>query len=237
MVMIFPKAQKLARTYDWYKTMRLVPTRYRGYFFKENMTLPQQSTPEPGFCQVCEEEDAVRYYAISSKDIVLCGTCAMLAQKKESVAVDVKKSNSYAVGFLGAMIFAVLGIIAWTYVGLFLTKFTTPLVVLLAYLVHAGYFYFKGPIGKATSYIILFSILLSIAIATLTTMVIELTQHGYSIEASFAAWFKGYGVFAMWFRESFFSFVIGFVVWLWLVSGVKAKDEVVNTTDNFATAD
>jgi len=68
-------------------------------------------------------------------------------------------------------------------------------------------------------------------------MVIELTQHGYSIEASFAAWFKGYGVFAMWFRESFFSFVIGFVVWLWLVSGVKAKDEVVNITDNFATAD
>lgn len=234
--MIFPKAQKLARTYDWYKTTRLVPARYRGYFFKEDTVLPE-ATPDPGFCQVCEEEEAVRYYAISNQDVVLCGTCALLAQQKESAAEEVKEGNSYIVGFLGAMVFAILGIIAWTYVGLFLTKFTTPLVVLLAYLVHAGYFYFKGRVGKVTSYIILSAILLSITLATLTTMVIELAQHGYSIEASFAAWIKGYGVFAMWFRESFFSFVIGFVVWLWLMAGAKAKGDAVTPADNFATAE
>ena len=235
--MIFPKVQKQSKAYDWFKATRLLPTHYRGYFIKEDSAV-SDLRPSPEFCHICEETDTIRYYAINSQPVILCDDCISLVQYREEGPRETTVSATrYWLGFLGAMIFAILGIVAWTYVGVFFTKFTTPLVILLAYLVQKGYAYFKGGSGKARSSVVLVAIMLSIALASLTTMLVELMQHGYSFADSLMAWTKGYGVFEMWFKETFIAFVIGFVVWLWFTSATKDKAVADSCATKLASAE
>ena len=235
--MIFPKVQKQSKAYDWFKATRLLPTHYRGYFIKEDSAV-SDLRPSPEFCHICEETDTIRYYAINSQPVILCDDCIAVAESRVAVATENSASaTSYGVAFLGAMAFAILGIVAWTYVGVFLTKFTTPLVVLLAYLVYKGYHNFNGKSGKKGAYTILAAIMLSIALASLTTMLVELMHHGYSFSDSLMAWAKGNGVFQLWFNETFIAFVLGLVVWLWMSSESKEKVAHIDNTAELAAID
>ena len=119
--MIFPKVQKHSKAYDWFKATRLLPSRYRGYFIKEDSVVPDLR-PSPEFCQVCEETDTIHYYSINSQPVVLCDDCIAVAVSREEVpTVAATNEGNYLSAFLGAMTFSILGIVAWTYVGVFLT--------------------------------------------------------------------------------------------------------------------
>jgi len=184
--------------------------------------------PEQNNCHHCLTRENLDYYNSNNNGILLCKACFQEVQDSfsEFGQGEQAENKNYLIGFLGSIVFSLLGIIAWVLMAAYLDKLHSAMAILIAYLGIKGYQYFKGRHGKLTKYIIIFSNVLCILVANVATIIVELMKIGLSVSQSFAM-FQIDGI-----KEGLFhdlkgnimiSFILAFFVWIWLF--VQLKDE------------
>jgi len=184
--------------------------------------------PEQNKCHHCGTRENLDCYNSSNSGILLCNACFREEENRFSEFEQEKYAGNknYLIGFLGSIVFSILGIIAWVLMAAYLDRIASTMAILIAYLGIKGYQYFKGQHGKLTKYIIIFSNILCILIANVATIIVELMKIGLSVSQSFAM-FQIEGI-----RDGLFhdlkgnimiSFILAFLVWIGLF--VQLKDE------------
>jgi hypothetical protein len=175
--------------------------------------------PEQDKCHNCGTKDNIKYYDLNNSGILLCSTCYREIENSH-YAIEREKyaeNKNYLTGFLGSIVFSILGIIAWVLVAVYLERIALAMAIVIAYLGIKGYEYFKGQRGKLTKYLIVISNIICILIANVATVIVMLINEGLTISESFAELQTNEVAKDLIYSNTMISFILAFFVWVWLL--------------------
>ncbi|MBC8059704.1 MAG: hypothetical protein H7Y18_03470 [Clostridiaceae bacterium] len=137
-------------------------------------------------CVFCKKEDALEKTYIDSVCFHSHDSCYFEATKELEQAVREYsvESKNYFLGSIGALLGALVCSLPWILAQVFLER----IMVLLAFFITLGalkgYTLFKGKTGVLTRWIVALVSLISVVIANITTLIIQLVQHNIPIDSA-----------------------------------------------------
>lgn len=190
---------------------------------------------EQNKCHNCDSKDSVKYYELNDSGVLLCNPCF---RQIENSYYDVERERiseekNYLTGFLGSLVFSLLGIIAWVLIAVYLERLASVMAMVIAFLGLKGYDYFKGRHGKMTKYIIVLSNIISILIANATTVIALLVNEGLTINQSIQELQTNQAVKDIFNQNTMISFILAFFIWIWLLFLLKDQKLTVKLADKF----
>jgi uncharacterized membrane protein len=180
---------------------------------------------EQNKCHNCGTTNNVNPYDLNNSGILLCTACFREIENRyyEIEREKFAENKNYLTGFLGSIVFSILGIVAWVLVAVYLNRIASAMALVIAYLGIKGYDYFKGQRGKLTKYLSVFSNIICIIIANVTTVTAMLMNEGLTISQSLAELQTNEIVQDLIYKNTMISFVLAFFVWIWLLFLLKDK--------------
>ncbi len=172
--------------------------------------------PEQNKCHNCDSKVNNDYYTLNDKGLILCDVCSRQIKdniyEKEREQISLEKN--YFFGFLGSILFSILGIIAWVLIAVYLELIASIMSMVIAYLGYSGYNFFKGRNGGLTKYIILISNIICIVFANIATIITLLIQEGLTLSESIAEFQINEIALDMFYKNTLISFTLALVIWL-----------------------
>ena len=193
------------------------------------------SISEQNKCHNCGTNQKINYYVLNDSGIILCSTCFSQTENSlyEIEREKISEEKNYLTGFLGSLVFSIPGIIAWVLIAVYLERLASAMAMVIAFLGLKGYDYFKGRHGKLTKYIIVFSNIICILIANITTVIAMLVKEGLTINQSFAELQTNQAVRDIFNQNTMISFILAFFIWIWLLFLLKDKKLTIKLADKF----
>ncbi|MBK7690107.1 MAG: hypothetical protein IPJ31_02975 [Bacteroidetes bacterium] len=197
--------------------------------FKEMNLLEQNK------CHTCGSNQEINFYDLNDTGIILCNTCFQQMENNfyEIECERILEEKNYFAGFLGSIVFSIPGIIAWVLLAVYLERLASAMAMILAFLGLKGYDYFNGQHGKLTKYIIVFTNIVSILIANVTTVIALLIKEGLTVNQAVAEFQLSQTTKDTLNQNIIISFVLAFFVWVWLLFVLKDKKLSVKPADKF----
>jgi hypothetical protein len=190
---------------------------------------------EQNKCHNCGTNQKINYYELNDCGTILCNTCFNRIENSfyEIERERISEEKNYFTGFIGSIAFSIPGIIAWVLIAVYLERLATAMAMLLAFLALKGYDYFKGKHGKLTKYIIVLTNIVSILIANATTVIALLVKEGYTISQALEEFQINQVAKDTFNQNTIISFILAFVVWIWLLFIFRDKKLTINLAYKF----
>ncbi|KPU45861.1 hypothetical protein OXPF_03290 [Oxobacter pfennigii] len=131
-------------------------------------------------CAICGAQGNHDTVAINDSIVSLCGTCyrQSIDDVEEMSKEYATEEKNYAIGFIGALLGGLVGVIPWVIVENYLGLYASILGFLIGKASLKGYTLFKGKIGKPTGFIIGAATTFSVIAAELVSLAILMIQEG-----------------------------------------------------------
>ncbi len=180
---------------------------------------------EQNKCHNCSSKENNKYYEINDIGIILCNSCFHQTEKSYLKIENeiLAEQKNYLTGFFGAIVFSIPGIIAWVLVAIYLERLASGMAIIIAILGIKGYEYFKGKQGNLTKYLIVLTNIISIILANIITVVVMLLNEGLTISQSIIEFQTNDIAKDLFYKNTMFSFILAFFIWLWLLFTLKDK--------------
>jgi hypothetical protein len=190
---------------------------------------------EQNKCHNCGTNQKINYYDLNDTGIILCNTCF---NQTENIFYEIERERiseekNYLTGFLGSIVFSILGIIGWVLIAVYLERLASAMAMVIAFLGLKGYDYFKGRHGKMTKFIIVLTNIVSILIANATTVITLLVREGLTISQAFTEFQTNQAAIDTFNQNTIISFILAFFVWVWLLFILKDKKLTIKLADKF----
>ncbi|MEL7248867.1 MAG: hypothetical protein AAFZ63_28365 [Bacteroidota bacterium] len=117
-------------------------------------------------CQRCKEQKELRAYTLNENGVLLCEDCST-AVESEIIEINTAlgdQERNHLKGFLGAVLFALPGVLLWGVLEYFLGVVSLATSILIAWLNFAGYTYFQGRQDQYAKWIIIGANMVSISL-------------------------------------------------------------------------
>lgn len=180
-------------------------------------TFEQLGLPQMNDCHSCQGKTNLKYYDVNGEGKLFCITCAnaLESQFDESWRRDRLEEKNYFIGFVGALLFSLAGVVGWIILQQ-IGYMSSVMALVIAFLSLKGYLYFKGKMGTYTRFIIVVTGMMSIVAANYLSYVTSFLLEGYTIND----FLFSYGTNKDLSREIHanlgISFVLSVFVWVWL---------------------
>lgn len=180
------------------------------FTFNENLTLTKMQTiynlldflvdiytrlnlPKANYCQNCGTTDNVKFYNLNGKGIQLCSLCTSDFKRHiyRNESDERRLNSTYTKGIMGALLFAVPGIVIWVISAYYLNTMSSGMALLIGILGFLGYTKFQGKKGKKGLFVLSITNIFSVFLANLIVFVAQLTSiDGYTVRESFQLLFN-----------------------------------------------
>jgi hypothetical protein len=190
---------------------------------------------EQNKCHNCSSKENNKYYEINDIGIILCNSCFHQTEKSYLKIENeiLAEQKNYLTGFFGAIVFSIPGIIAWVLVAIYLERLASGMAIIIAILGIKGYEYFKGKQGNLTKYLIVLTNIISIILANIITVVVMLLNEGLTISQSIIEFQTNDIAKDLFYKNTMFSFILAFFIWLWLLFTLKDKKLTIKRSEKF----
>ena len=193
--------------------------------------------PEQNCCHECGSKERIDYYSMRTKGAIFCNSCASKIENdiNEIERTRILSERSYVMGFLGALAFAIPGIIAWALVAYFLGKLMLLFVFLIAFLCFKGYTFVKGKQGAAMPYLILLATIISMVLANTATIGFALVQEGFDINHAIGILFDDQELYHAWLSNNLLTLFFTAIVAIWIFTSMKQQKITIVPAKKFVT--
>lgn len=193
----------------------------------------QIGVPKQSSCHTCIATKDLDYYNMNDSGIILCKKCSREIEDDfyEIERIKISEQKNYFSGFIGSLLFSLLGIIAWVLVAVYMNLLASGMAIAIAFLGIKGYDYFKGRHGKFTNLIIVLSNFLCILLSNIATVIFLLIREGLTLSDSFVELQINTTAQDTLSKNTLISFVLAFFVWIWLIFMLRDKKLYIRPAD------
>lgn len=182
-------------------------------------TLKEFDVEETNHCYTTAEPEILRYYDVNGNGLLLTNETFQEIEKEynDFNRQEELQEKNYVTGFLGSILFSIVGIVAWVLLAIFLNRILSAMSIVIAYLGIRGYNFFRGSHGKFTNWIIILSNIIAILLANFLIVAVLLYQEGLTgLEAIFYEFQNNPNAQEIFNKNTAISFVLSFFVWVYL---------------------